>query len=243
MTGPERAVRLRAIGRRFGWSWALRDLDLELTRGTALLLVGPNGAGKTTLLRILAAVLNPTRGEGAILGASLRTEGDEVRRRTALLTTAGHLYDELTAAENLRFAALMSGETLSGPAFAAILERVGLAAVTDRRVAGFSSGMRKRLAIGQLLLRSADMVLMDEPYASLDESGRALVDDIVTELKRAGRTVIMAAHQIGDSLRLIDRVACLEDGRLAFVCGPDELGERRRRRGAASASGSEALRR
>jgi len=112
--------------------------------------------------------------------------------------------------------------------FAGILERVGLAGVADRRVGAFSSGMRKRLALGQLLLRPVEVVLMDEPFASLDDEGRALVEEVVEDMKAAGQTVFLASHQIGESLRLIDRVAFIDRGRLAFVCAGHELAERRR---------------
>ena len=221
------AVRLRGISHRFGWFWALREVDLDVPPGTSLLLAGPNGAGKTTLLRILAGALSPSHGEGTLAGAALR-DNDAIRRRSALLTIGGYMYDELTAEENLRFVSLMCGSDTSDAAYAGALERVGLASVADRRVGAFSSGMRKRLALGQLLLRPVPVVMMDEPFASLDDEGRTLVDDIVTEMKAAGRTVFLASHQIGESLRLIDRVAFVDRGRLVFNCPADELPERRR---------------
>lgn len=226
MTSPDVAVSLRGISRRFGWHWALRDVDLEVASGASLLLAGPNGAGKTTLLRVLAGVLSPTRGEGTLAGIGLE-DNDGIRRRSALLTIGGYLYDELTALENLRFVSLMCGSGSDPAAYGAILERVGLAGVADRRVGAFSSGMRKRLALGQLLLRPVRVVLMDEPFASLDDEGRALVDELVEEMKAAGQTVFLASHQIGESLRLIDRVAFIDRGRLAFTCSADELPERR----------------
>lgn len=221
------AVSLRGVSRRFGWHWALRDVDLDVPAGASLLLAGPNGAGKTTLLRILAGVLSATRGEGTLAGVAL-ADNDGIRRRSALLTIGGYLYDELTALENLRFVTLMCGGDTSPETFARVLGRVGLSGVSDRRVGAFSSGMRKRLALGQLLLRPVDVVLMDEPFASLDDEGRALVDDVVEEMKAAGQTVFLASHQIGESLRLIDRVAFIDRGRLAFTCSGGELPERRR---------------
>lgn len=227
MIRPDVAVRLRAVSRRFGWFWALRDIDLEVSAGATILLAGPNGAGKTTLLRVLAGVLAPSQGEGTLAGASL-DDSDAVRRLSTLVTIGGHLYDELTAAENLRFVSLMCGTDTSADTFAAILERVGLTSVADRRVGAFSSGMRKRLALGQLLLRPVPVVMLDEPFASLDDEGRALVEDIVTDMKAAGRTVFLASHQIGDSLRLIDDVAFIDRGRLAFTCSAGDLAERRR---------------
>jgi len=227
VTSSDVAVSLRGVSRRFGWFWALRDVDLEVAAGASLLLAGPNGAGKTTLLRILAGVISPSRGEGTLAGVAL-ADNDGIRRRSALLTIGGYLYDELTALENLRFVSLMCGGDTSPTTFARILERVGLAGVADRRVGAFSSGMRKRLSLGQLLLRPVDVVLMDEPFASLDDEGRALVEEVVEDMKAAGQTVFLASHQIGESLRLIDRVAFIDRGSLVFVCAAHELAERRR---------------
>lgn len=224
VTGSEAepAVRLEGVSRRFGWTWALRSVDLTVPRGELLALVGPNGAGKTTLLRLLATLLEPTAGRIRVLGRDPADDSQGVRRRVGLLAAAGYLYDDLTARENLRFAALMSGQRRwEGPA-AAALERTGLARFADHRVGGFSSGMRKRLAIARLLLRPLELVLLDEPYASLDAEGIEMVDELVDELRADGCTVLVASHRWGRSLREADRVAALEAGRLASLGPPDE---------------------
>ena len=217
----EAAIRLEGVSRRFGWTWALRAVDLTVERGELLALVGPNGAGKTTLLRLLATLLEPTSGRIRVLGHDPTEESQAVRRRVGLLAAAGYLYDDLTARENLRFAALMSGQrSWEDPADEA-LERAGLTRFADHRVGGFSSGMRKRLAIARLLLRPLELVLLDEPYASLDAGGIEMVDELVDEMRAEGRTVLVASHRWGRSLREADRVATLEAGRLARI-GPPE---------------------
>jgi len=219
------ALELRGVSKRFGWTWALREVDLRVERGELLALMGPNGAGKTTLLRLVATLLRPTAGSARVLGHELSEVG-EIRRRLGYLAPEGYLYDQLTARENLRFAALMSGESPDPTAIASALTRVGLERVADVQVGGFSSGMRKRLALGRLLLRPLRMVLLDEPYASLDSDGTGLVDDLVEQLHGEGRTVVLASHRWGRALPAADRVVLLEGGRVAWTGTPGEHARR-----------------
>jgi ABC-type multidrug transport system ATPase subunit len=202
----------------------LRGIDLRVASGTTLALVGPNGAGKTTLLRIVATLLGPSGGEGAVCGFDLRSEGDEIRHRTGLLTVRGYAYDELTAEENLRFASRMCGLHPDRDALRAALERVGLAEAAEQRVRTFSTGMRKRLVLAQLRIRPIELALLDEPYAGLDTQGMALVDEFVREFRREGTTVIIASHQAGEATRTAEQTAVLRGG----VLEPMESGARPR---------------
>ena len=195
------AVALGGVAKRFGWTWALQHVTLTLPRHTTMALVGPNGAGKTTLLKLIATLISPTSGEGEVLGFELGgRDGDEIRSRTGLLTVRGYLYDDLSADENLRFAARMAGDSVDPDRIESVLERVGLAGIGTRKVRAFSTGMRKRLALAKLLLRDLELILMDEPYAGLDTEGIALVDDVVVGLRGAGATVIIASHQDGQAV-------------------------------------------
>lgn len=225
---PSPAVRTRKLCKRFGWRWALRDVDLQVERGTSVTLVGPNGAGKTTLLRILATLSKPSRGKVELFGHPLASEGDAIRKRIGLLTSTGYLYDELTGAENLRFAILMGGQRPDASRILQALERVGLEDVAGLRVRGYSSGMRKRLELARLLLRRLDLLLMDEPYASLDAKGIQLVDQVICQMKSDGATVILASHQHGEAVAGADRLVVLKGGRI-FADGPPAqiLGEAR----------------
>lgn len=223
--GP--ALRLTGVAKRYGGTWALRGVDLEVAPGELVALTGPNGAGKTTLLRIVATLVAPTRGEVEVLGRRPADDAESVRRRTGYLPARGYLYDELTARENLRFASLMSGtRTWEGPAETA-LGRVGLAGAGDLRVRAFSSGMRKRLALARLLLRPAGLALLDEPYASLDRGGVELVDRLVGELRAESVAVVMASHRWGRSLEAADRVVALRRGELVWAGSPEEHARRR----------------
>lgn len=199
----------------------LRGIDLTVEPGTSLVLTGANGAGKTTLLRIIATLLKPSSGEGAVLGLSLADDGERIRATTGYVSARGFVYDDLTAAENLRFAARLVDRPVSDERIAELLVGVGLASAADQTVRTFSTGMRRRLALASLRLRPLRLALLDEPYAGLDFDGVALVDRLVGELVEAGTTVILASHQSGEATRRATRALRIEDGRLVDAAHPD----------------------
>lgn len=197
---------------------------MRIERGTALCLVGPNGAGKTTLLKLVATLLRPSAGDARVAGHSLRNAPDEVRKRTALLTVRGFLYDDLTAAENLHFTMRMAGFRARREVIADALERVGLSEVADNRMRTFSTGMKKRLALGQLLVRPVEVALLDEPYSGLDAQGIRLVDEVVAEFKAAGTTVLLASHQDGEAVREAELTCILRKGHVEVLPESEPLG-------------------
>lgn len=210
----DRAIRVEGLTRRFGRRWALRRIDLEVARGSVVAVLGANGTGKTTLLRVLATLLRPTAGRVEVLGHPLPEEGGAVRRCAGLLTPVGHAYEELTGLENLRFAARMSGAPADDGALREALEAVGLGPAADVRARAYSAGMRKRLELARLGLRSLDLLLLDEPYVSLDTDGIALVHAATERWRAAGATVLIASHQVEDALRHADRAVLLAAGRV-----------------------------
>lgn len=209
------AVRVRDLTRRFGRRWALRGVDLEVGPATVVALLGANGTGKTTLLRVLSTLLRATAGRVEVLGRALPEEGDAVRRRTALMTPGGHSYEELTGRENLLFAVRMCGIRPSPDEVERALESVDLAGAADTRVRGYSTGMRKRLELARLGLRRLDLVLLDEPFVSLDDDGVELVQDAIGHWRRDGATVLIASHRVEDATRQADRIVRLDRGRVA----------------------------
>lgn len=211
------ALELQGLSKRFGWNWALRDATARVERGTTLCLVGPNGAGKTTLLRLVATLLRPSAGDVRVLGRSISSDPDGVRERTGFLTVRGFLYDDLTAAENLQFTMRMGGLKPRSDTIARVLERVGLDGVADQRMRTFSTGMRKRLALGQLLVRPIEVALLDEPYSGLDAQGMRLVDEVVAQFKAAGTTVVLASHQDGAAVREAEMTGVLRKGHLEIL--------------------------
>jgi heme exporter protein A len=209
-------VEARGLRRRFARTWALRGLDLTVERGEIVALLGANGSGKTTLLRILATVARPSGGELRLFGVAPDQDPGAVRRRLGVLAHTSGLYGELSAVENLRFAALMYGLALPERALRARLAEAGLARAADARVGTYSQGMLQRLALLRATLHDPDLVLLDEPYTALDGSGLALVDRFLAALRSAHKTAIVATHAVERSLRHCDRAVVLTAGRVTY---------------------------
>ena len=222
-----KAIELRNLSRRYGAVYVLRDINLTVSAGKTVVLRGGNGAGKTTFLRVLSSKLRPSRGGGKVFGHDLIKEAAQVREKIAYLTVLGGSYGTLSALENLEFAAKLYGKRLSGEELVAMLARVGLFDAKDKLVRTFSSGMKKRLGVARLLLSGANLWLLDEPYAALDEDGKALIDDLLVQAKTEGKTVVMASHDLERSAQFADSVLELRQGQL--FSAPISTGETRTR--------------
>jgi heme exporter protein A len=182
-------------------------------------LLGPNGAGKTTLLRLVSTAIRPSYGSARVDGLDVVGDVAAVRERVAYLSHATGLYDDLTARENLAFAATMLGTPDASDRVERALLDIGLAARAGDRVGGFSAGMRKRLALGRILLGAPSLVLLDEPYAALDRGGMAVVDALLAAWRAAGVTVLVASHATDRLGRFLDGSVLLERGLVAAVDG------------------------
>jgi heme ABC exporter ATP-binding subunit CcmA len=178
---------------------ALAGADLDVDEGERVLLSGPNGAGKTTLLRLCAGLLPLRAGEAEVLGFDLARDRRSVRRSLALVGHETFCYDDLTVAENLRFAARAAGRTAADAD--AALEQVGLQRVANVAHARLSQGQRRRLSLANALARQPQLLLLDEPHAGLDERGRAILGDVV----RTAPTVLIASHELGLARDLVTR--------------------------------------
>lgn len=184
-----------------------------MAEGAVVLVTGPNGAGKTTLLRLLAGLVPLTSGEGDVLGHDLRMDRRAVRPRVGYLGHEPSGYDELTVRENLRFFARAAGR--SGAEGDAALERVGLERVAGEPHGRLSAGQRRRVALAMVLARDARLLLLDEPHAGLDASGRTMLDEIVVTAPTEGRTVVLASHEADRARRLAQREVTMAGGRVA----------------------------
>ena len=209
------AVAAEGVTRRFGRRWALRGVDLAVPRGAVVALLGANGTGKTTLLRLISTLLKPTAGRLEVLGHTLPAGGDEIRTGAAFMTAGGHAYEELTGVENLRFAARMSATATTDDDLRDALAAVELGGAADIPVRAWSTGMRRRLELARLRLRPLELVLLDEPFVSLDEDGVGLVHEAVRGWRDAGAAVVIASHRVEDATRHADDVVRLAGGRAA----------------------------
>ena len=210
-TQSDRSIYANGIGRRFGIRWVLRGVSLEVGRGEAVGLLGSNGSGKSTMLRVLGTLLIPNAGSASITGLDIVRDAERVRSHVGYLAHTPGLYDELTARENLRFAADMLG--LPYTAADDSLERVGLTQVAGDRVRGFSAGMQRRLALARLIMRNPSVLLLDEPYSNLDADGVELMNSIIAGVVKSGGAALVALHELAPA-RVLDRTVTLVDGRI-----------------------------
>ena len=182
---------------------ALAGADLTVDAGEVVLMAGANGAGKTTLLRLCAGLLPLQSGTATVLGHDLARDRRAIRRQVALVGHDTFCYDDLTAAENVRFAARATGHTPADAA--AALTRVGLDRLRDGAHGRLSQGQRRRLSFAIALARDPKLLLLDEPHAGLDEGGRAIVDQVLSEAPSEGRTVLIASHEVELARRVATR--------------------------------------
>jgi heme ABC exporter ATP-binding subunit CcmA len=206
-------VQFRAAVALAGRFPALAGVDLSLDQGEVVVVVGANGAGKTSLLRACAGLLPVTSGEATVLGIDLTVDHTSVRRYVGLLGHAAPVYDELSAAENVRFAV----RALGLPTVRAdeALERLGLVGRLRGTPAGrLSAGQRRRVALAALVARRPALWLLDEPHAGLDAPSRALLGRLVAEAAADGATVLLSSHEPQLSVPLADRVVSMGGGRV-----------------------------
>ncbi|HET9214474.1 MAG TPA: ATP-binding cassette domain-containing protein [Gaiellaceae bacterium] len=190
----------RGLGRTFGAKRVLRGLDLDVAERDMLLVTGPNGSGKSTLLALCAGLLAPTEGE---------LEVGVERGRIGYLAHEPLVYRELSALENLDLYGRLYRVPERRERIGMLLERFGLWESRRQPVSSFSRGMQQRLALCRTLLHEPDLLLLDEPYAGLDEAGAELLDAELAGLS-GERTVVLATHEP-------DRAAHLAAGRLALT--------------------------
>ncbi len=183
-----------------------------MAAGERLAVVGPNGAGKSTLLRMLATLLRPDAGELRVAGARVPDEAGPARRAIGYLGHDPLLYLDLTAWQNLELFADLYGVDEVPRRIEEGLDRVGLLARAYEPVRTFSRGMAQRCAIARMLLHDPALLLLDEPHASLDAAGTALLDAVITE-SRGARSVVLVTHDVQHGVTLADRVLVLRAGR------------------------------
>lgn len=207
---------VKQLAKAYGYLWGLRDFDLELAPGEFIALLGPNGAGKTTLLKLLAGLATPTAGTIELDGTPLGANAAALRGRIGLLAPADHLYDQLTASENLRFFTTLYEKKCQGNELAAALNEVGLAERANEFTGNLSAGMKCRLSIAKWRLLDPGLLLLDEPYGVLDGSGVDLLEKFLSQQCAKGHIVIMASHHVSRALALCSRALVLQQGRLSF---------------------------
>ena len=229
MTGssPAAAIACRGLTKRYGTVTALDSLDLDVPAGSVFGFLGPNGAGKTTTLRILASLAQATSGGATIGGMPVGQGAPNRSGNIGYLDQDPRFYGWMRGRELLSLVGGLYG--LQGDALrqriATALEVVGLADAADRRIGGYSGGMRQRLGLAQAILNQPPVLLLDEPVSALDPEGRRDMLAAIGSIG-GGSTVLFSTHILNDVERVCDRVAILDHGRLVAEAPVEELLER-----------------
>ena len=205
------AIQAESLTKLFGERRAVDDVSLELPQGAFLAIFGPNGAGKTTLLRLLATLIRPSSGTVRLLGVDSKEKPEQARGLLGLISHKSMLYPDLTAAENLLFAARLYGVPNPKQRVLELLEAVGLKHRRLDLVRGFSHGMTQRLSIARALIHDPRILLLDEPYSGLDPQAVAILDQLISQ-KRSDRTLVMVSHDLEKGLALCTHALLLAAG-------------------------------
>jgi len=218
-------IEVRGLSKTCGDRVVLDGIDIDVRRGEVFCLLGPNGAGKTMTLRLLFGLDKSSGGTVTVLGFDPASQHDQIERRVCLLSDSTGFQESRTGRETLRAVA----SKLELPSVEAeervetALARVNLVEVANERVATYSRGLRQRLAVSEILVKRAEIVLLDEPAMGLDPVATEDLLQTIGELKRENVTVVMASHLLHQVQGLCDRMAFLKDGRIALMGTMAEL--------------------
>ena len=218
-------IETRALNKRFGAFEAVQSLDLNVAAGQVYGFLGPNGAGKTTTIRMLTGLLRPSAGSIRLAGVDLLAEPLKAKALTGYVPDRPELFPYLSAAETLRLsAALYSLEPKAAAKRAdGLLEAFALLPWRDEPVAGYSHGMKQKLALCCALLAGPKVLILDEPMVGLDPQGGRQVKDLLRRLADRGLTVFLSIHTLEIAERLCDRLGILRQGRLVAEGSVDEV--------------------
>ncbi len=220
------AIQATDLVRRFGEIEAVRGVSLEIEEGEIYGFLGPNGAGKSTIVRILTTLLEPTSGSGSVLGHDVVGEATTVRRLIGVALQEAGLDPRQTGRELLTLQARLYG--LRGGVLAQqvheVTELVGLTDALDRRIQGYSGGMKRRLDLASALLHRPRVLFLDEPTTGLDPTSRSLIWDRVRQLRRQfGATIFLTTQYLEEADQLADRVGIIDLGRIVREGSPESL--------------------
>ena len=214
------SLSLSGLRKTFGDVVAVDRLDLEVQRGECFGLLGPNGAGKTTTIEICEGLTEPDAGTVELLGLSWKTAARELRQRIGIQLQETQFPDKLTVEETLRLFRSFYDRGI------AVEEAVRIAQLEEKRTArvgGLSGGQKQRLAMACALVGDPELLFLDEPTTGLDPQARRHLWDLVDDLKRAGRTIILTTHYMDEAERLCDRVGIMDHGRIIALGTPAQL--------------------
>ena len=209
-------VKIKNLWVKYGKLTAVRDLSFEIPQGEVFGFIGPNGVGKTSTIKILATLLKPSSGTVTIGGLDVVKQQRDVRLRIGYMPDFFGVYDDLTANEYLHFFAA-AYRLPKAKREAVIADVLALTDLTEKRQAlvdGLSRGMKQRLSLARVLLHDPDLLLLDEPASGLDPRARIEMRELLKELARMGKTILISSHILHELSELCTRIGIVETGEL-----------------------------
>ncbi len=223
-TASTPAISLSGLSKRYGKLLAVRGLDLEVARGEVFGFLGLNGAGKTTTIRILLDLLRPTSGTARVLGRDCQADGLEVRSQVGYLPGELGLYSDMTGQSTLDFLAHLCRQPVDPAYREQLRERLELSSADLRRkVREYSTGMKRKLGLIQALQSDPPLLILDEPTEGLDPLMQESFYQVLSDIKRRGRTIFMSSHVLSEVERVCDRIAVLRDGEVVLLSEVEEV--------------------
>jgi ABC-2 type transport system ATP-binding protein len=213
-------IDVHGLTKKFDGRAVVRNLSMQVGRGTIYGFLGPNGSGKTTTIRMLCGLLTPDYGNGTCLGYDIRKEADKIKREVGYMTQQFSLYEDLTVRENLEFIGRIYGITRPAAAARAAIDRLGLHGREEQLAGELSGGWKQRLALGACTLPSPQLLLLDEPTAGVDPKARRDFWNEIHALAAEGLTVLVSTHYMDEAERCHE-IAYIAYGEL-LVRGPVE---------------------
>jgi ABC-2 type transport system ATP-binding protein len=211
------AISLEKVSKSLGNREVLKGVSFDVEQGDIFGYLGPNGAGKTTTIRILLGLLKPTSGKAIILGDDVSR--DEARRKVGFVLESDGLYDNKTAEENLRYYARIYGMAEPAESIDKILNLVELRDRAKDKVGTYSQGMRQRLALARAMTHNPELLVLDEPTASVDPSGQIEVREVILNMAyKEGKTIFLSSHNLDEVQRICNRIALIDRGEIR-LCG------------------------
>lgn len=218
-------INAQGLTRRFGTFTAVSQVTLQVPDGSILALLGPNGAGKTTTVRMLSGLLALSEGEAIVAGYDVRREPDAVRACVGLVTDAPGLFEQMKVPAYLDFFGSIYGMSPAERSrrIDELLEFFELSAHRNEKMAGFSKGMKQKVALARALIHEPQVLFLDEPTSGLDPLAARSVRDLIIRLKHSSRSIILCTHDLDEAERLADQVAILRQGRIVTCDTPAAL--------------------
>jgi heme exporter protein A len=216
------SIQVIGLSKAYGFYRIFEEMSFTITAGACFALFGPNGAGKTTLLRILATLQAPSGGQFTIFGQDGVAEKDSVRAILLFIAHGSHLYEELSATENLQFSLALRGQKPEPSQLKRALDQTGIGAYGNLKIRQFSAGMKKRLALAKAILAQPKILLLDEPYNALDDGGVCITNQLIQDTMKRGGTVIMTTHDRTKAAQIATEGAILQAGHLQLL-SPEQL--------------------